>query len=229
MQILRRAALLGAGAAAVTGATVAPLAVEPLLAMRYEWVAINAEIAAEPAEDDADAANWDRKAAVESRILTAEPQTLLGALIQIEIWAGTMNDGGPADFVRIIADDIAEQVSTRIKGLAGTTEDAAFFDALAEYDRLAAISQDLERRAEVFRPGIPEAEEATKAYDAAYDEAMEAWAKAREIPITTQAGLCAKLQAMIRFMADLGEGELWEAEWNAIKADTQRITGEAST
>ena len=201
---------------------------DPLVAMRGEWFGALAEIAAEPAEDDADAANWDRKAAIESRILTAEPQTLLGALIQTEIWAGTMNDCGPADFVRIIADDIAEQVSARIKGLlAGTTEDAAFFDALAEYDRLAAISQGLERRAEVFRPGIPEAEEATKAHDASYDEAMEAWKKAREIPITTQAGLCAKLQAMIRFMADLGEGELWEAEWNAIKADTQRITWEA--
>ena len=106
-------------------------------------------------------------------------------------------------------------------------EDAALFDALAEYDRLAAISQDLEHRKEVFRPGIPEADEANKAYEAAYDEAMAVWEKTRKILATTQAGLFAKLQATIRFMTDLGQDELYEAEWQAIKADVQRIAGRA--
>jgi len=30
-------------------------------------------------------------------------------------------------------------------------------------------------------------------------------------------------------MADLQEDGLWEAEWTAVKADMQRITGEAAT
>ena len=53
-------------------------------------------------------------------------------------------------------------------------EDAAFFDALAEYDRLAAVSQNLERRKEVIRPGIPEAMEADKAYEATCRKASAA-------------------------------------------------------
>ena len=105
-------------------------------------------------------------------------------------------------------------------------EDAALFDAIAEYGRLTAISQELERRKEVFRPGIPEAKEADEAYEAAYDEAMKAWATARGMPATTRAGLFAKLQEVARFMDDIGEEELYEAEWQAIKADVQRIAGE---
>ena len=104
-------------------------------------------------------------------------------------------------------------------------EDAALFDALAEYDRLTAISQDLERRKEVFRPGIPEAKEADEAYEAAYDETSNAWTRARDIRATTQAGLFAKLQATVRFMTDLEVDELYETEWSVIKADVQRITG----
>ena len=107
-------------------------------------------------------------------------------------------------------------------------EDTALFDALAEYDRLAGIAQNLESRAEVFRPGIPEAEEATKAHEAAYDKASEAWTRARDIPVTTQAGLFTKLQAAIRFTDNLGEDELYEAEWDAIKSDVRRITGEGT-
>ena len=103
--------------------------------------------------------------------------------------------------------------------------DTALFDALAEYDRLLAISQELERRKEVFRPGIPEAEEANKAYEAAYDEASNAWTRARDAPASTQAGLFAKLQGMVRFMANLSIDELYETEWSVIKADVQRITG----
>ena len=105
--------------------------------------------------------------------------------------------------------------------------DAALFDALADYDRLAAISGGLERRKEVFRPGIPEAEEANKAYEAAYDEASNAWTRARDIPATTQAELFAKLQATVRFMTDLEVDELYETEWSVIKADVQRVAGES--
>ena len=104
-------------------------------------------------------------------------------------------------------------------------EDAAFFDALAEFDRLMVVSQNLERRKEVFRPGIPEAKEANEAFEAAYDKASEAWTRARDIPTATRAGLFAKLQAIVRFMDDLQEDEMWEAEWLAIKADLQRPTG----
>jgi len=107
------------------------------------------------------------------------------------------------------------------------TEDAAFFDALAEYDRLRTVSRGLERHKEIFRPGIPEAQEAETAYESAYDNAYEAWTRARNIPTTTQVGLFAKLQAIIRFMDDLQEDEMYETEWHAIKADMQRITGEA--
>ncbi len=96
-----------------------------------------------------------------------------------------------------------------------------------EYDRLAAIEQHLKGRAEVFRPGTPEALEASRVHDAANDKAVEAWATARDIPATTQAGVFAKLQATIRFMDDLEEGELYEAEWCAIKADVQRVAREA--
>jgi hypothetical protein len=108
------------------------------------------------------------------------------------------------------------------------TEDAALFDALAEYDRLAAISDNLERRKDVFRPGIPEAEEAQRAYEAAWDETLGAWEKAQKIPATTQAGLFARLQATDRFMTGLKEDELYDADWNIIKSDVQRIAAERS-
>ena len=121
-----------------------------------------------------------------------------------------------------------------LKRLAPTTtvaetppaEDAALVDALVEYDRLSAIEQELNRRTKIFRPGIPEAKETTKAHEAAYDEASNAWATARDTPATTQAGLFAKLQATVRFMTDLEVDELYDAEWRAIKADVQRLAGE---
>ncbi len=108
-------------------------------------------------------------------------------------------------------------------------EDAALFDALAEYDRLVAIEQALERRKDVFRPGIPEAEEADKAHTAACDEAMAAWERVRKIPATTQAGLLARLQATDRYVTDLGEETIFEEDWSVITADVQRITGEAGS
>ena len=51
---------------------------------------------------------------------------------------------------------------------------------------------------------------------------------ALDTPAATQAGLFAKLQGVVQFTADLEEDELYEAEWNTIKADVQRITGEAA-
>ncbi len=105
-------------------------------------------------------------------------------------------------------------------------EDAALFDALAEYDRLVGIEQTLEHRKDILRPDTPEAVEANKVHNAANDKAMEAWTTARDIPATTQAGLFAKLQSIVRFMAYLQEDDLWEGEWQAIKADVQRIAGD---
>ena len=68
------------------------------------------------------------------------------------------------------------------------TEDKALFDALAEYDRLIAVESDLKRRADAFRPGTPEANDASEAYTTACDEAMESWERVRKNPATTQAG-----------------------------------------
>ncbi len=107
--------------------------------------------------------------------------------------------------------------------------DTALFDAIAEYDRLAAIQQGLERRAGVFRPGIPEAEEATRAQEAAWDEVLAAWKAVQSIPATTQVGLFARLQATDRFMTHLQEDDLYDEDWRIIKADVQRIAGEAES
>ncbi len=107
------------------------------------------------------------------------------------------------------------------------TEDKALFDALADYDRLIAVESDLKRRADVFRPGVPEAKEATEAYTAACDKAMAAWERIRKIPATTQAGLLARLQATDRYMTDLGEETIFEEDWSVIMGDVQRIAGEA--
>lgn len=56
----------------------AGLQVDPLLVLRAERLCINAELATTPEGEDA--ALWPRLEDVESRILTAEPQTFLGAL-----------------------------------------------------------------------------------------------------------------------------------------------------
>ncbi len=107
------------------------------------------------------------------------------------------------------------------------TEDAALFDALADYDRLIAVESDLKRRADAFRPGFPEAKEADEAHTAACDESLAAWERVRKIPTTTQAGLLARLQATDRYMTDLGEETVFEEDWSVIKADVRRIAGEA--
>jgi hypothetical protein len=179
------------------------------------------------------------------RFIAAPARTINDLLLKMEAWAkfdcsdriGGGIPSGDLDKLAAYGDGPAAGVAALrdLERLARTTtvaetppaEDAALFDALAEYDRLAAIEQDLERRKEVFRPGIPEAEEAIKAYEAAYEKTMEAWAAARGIPATTQAGLFARLQATVQFMTDLEVDELYETEWCVIKADVQRIAGEA--
>ena len=105
------------------------------------------------------------------------------------------------------------------------TEDKALFDALADYDRLIAVESGLKRRADAFRPGTPEANDASEAYTTACDEAMESWERVRKIPATTQAGLLARLQATNRYMRDLGEETIYEEDWAIIVADVQRIAG----
>ncbi len=144
-------------------------------------------------------------------------------------WSGTPVTAYPRDLDHLpvvsALHDLERLVRTTMVAETPPAKDAALFDALAEYDRLVAISQGLERRQEVFRPDTPENKEATKAFEAAHDKAMAAWAAARDIPSTTRAGLFAKLQATIRFMTDLEQDELYEAEWQAIKADVQRVAG----
>ena len=105
------------------------------------------------------------------------------------------------------------------------TEDAALFDALAEYDRLIAVESGLKRRADAFRPEFPEAKEATEAHEAACRESMAAWERVRKIPAATPAGLLARIQATDRFMADLDEETIYEEDWSVIKDDAQRISG----
>ena len=310
-----------------------------MLVLRAERQGLTAELAATPEGEDA--ALWPRLEDVEKRILTAKPQTLLGALAQLEVLASMADEGVP-DFAEEIIAGMNKEIPARIEGLtAGLVEDpvlvlkrewearwqrfesetsesdevmeplndrmnetayeifqtpattlagvafklvlwahqhighdasgagwskppvesfpqdldhlpvvsalhdlermartttvaetppakdAALFDALAEYDRLVAISQGLEHRTKVFRPGIPEAKEADKAYETASDESMAAWERVRNTPATTEAGLIARLQATDRFMTELGETDLYDTDWRIIKADVQRITGEA--
>lgn len=94
---------------------------DPLLALRAERSSINAEIAATP--EDKDAALWPRLEDVEKRILTTEPRTLLGALVQIEVLADMAREGVPA-FAVEAAEQLNERIPARIEGLiTGATED----------------------------------------------------------------------------------------------------------
>ena len=222
---------------------------EPLLALERRWrEALKAwgEAKSEPKADELTKLVSD----AQEEMAVTPARTIAGVLVKLRLYADLNSrrsshsakgavvsiDQLPLDNLEL---DQAAVVGAMhdLERLAATTtvaetppaEDAALFDALAEYDRLTAISQDLERRKEVFRPGIPEADEANKAYEAAYDEAMAVWEKTRKILATTQAGLFAKLQATIRFMTDLGQDELYEAEWQAIKADVQRVAGRAGS
>jgi hypothetical protein len=224
---------------------------DPVLALKREWEArYKALDGQRDTGDDSDEARqpfYDRLREIEQRILRTWATTPAGIAVKLILWARlrcsadevsglSWNrksiEGEPFDLDRLpvmsALHDLERMACT--KTVAGTppAEDAALFDALAEYDRLAAIEQDLERRKEVFRPGIPEAEEAIKAYEAAYEKTMEAWAAARGIPATTQAGLFARLQATDRFMTGLKEDELYDADWNIIKSDVQRIAAERS-
>ena len=123
---------------------------------------------------------WD----IEDQAANIPARSFEGALVKLRM-AGTHcglegQDDNPDPYGRLTwqAWQGLERITTAApqdERLAGTTtavetppaEDAAFFGVLAEYDRLIAIEKDLEHRKDVFRPGIPEAEEATKAYEAA--------------------------------------------------------------
>ena len=79
-----------------------------------------------------------------------------------------------------------------------------------------------------MRSGTPEAADASEAFQTAYKKTMKAWATARDTPAATRAGLFAKLQGVVQFIADLEEDDLYEAEWQTIKTDVRRIAGEGS-
>ena len=106
--------------------------------------------------------------------------TIAGAAIKLKLWARDHGPGDSSDWWSIPLDEFPDKLDwlpvasalqdlerlARTPAVAGVppAEDAALFDALAEYDRLAAIGQGLERREDVFRPDTPEANEATEAY-----------------------------------------------------------------
>ncbi len=203
----------------------------------YDTAAAAAEDAGQRQQEASDAV-----VATENGMARVPARTVAGALLKLRVAGAEIagefrgRDGALDETLLGSVERLTLSALADLERLVGTTtvaepppaEDAALFDALAEYDRLVAISNNLEHRKDVFRPGISEAKEADAAYEAAYDEAMEAWTRARDIPATTQAGLFAKLQATVRFMDDLKEDDLYEAEWQAIKIDVRRIAGEDS-
>lgn len=223
----------------VTGTIKEPAIDEPLLVLEQRWR--EAVKAYEAAGIDTEEARLTEEIEAKHEILATPARSIAGVLVKLAIYASSQPraDTHPIDQLPLgdlDLDQAAVAGAMRdLKRMAHTTtvaetppeKDAALFDALTEYDRLVAISQDLERRKDVFRPGIPEAKKADEAYEAAYDQTTEAWTRARDIPATTQAGVIAKLQGAVRFMTDLGEDQLFEAEWLAIKADVLNLGGPA--
>ena len=193
--------------------------------------------------DDEHGEVCDKISDLQKRIIKTPVRTLDGLLTKARVaWHITALDGeldklrpklsnlaglDDAIFIWHVLQDAEHLARATTVAETPPAEDAALFDALAEYDRLVAIEQGLEHRTKVFRPGVPEAEEADKAYKAACDETMEAWTTARDIPAKTQAGLIARIRATERYMTDLEEASIYEEDWSVIKADVQRITGEA--
>ena len=230
------------------GTTKEPVIDDPLPALERRWrEALKALDEATP-KSSPDVSPGDMMkviADVQEEMVLTPARTTAGVLVKLRLYAdlnsrpaeptidrqplGKLLDDPESEFDQAVVvsamHDLERMTRTATVAETPPAQDAALFDALAEYDRLMAVEKDLEHRKDVFRPGIPEAEEATKAYEAACDDAMAAWERARKTPATTQAGLFAKLQAAIRFMADLGEEQLYEAEWCAIKDDVHRITG----
>lgn len=229
-----------------------PVIDEPLLALERRWREAmrvwreaTPESPPKPSPDDMDRAVND----AQEEMAATPARTIAGVLVKLHLYANlngrafrtNLDDvqgiGPVVSIDRLPLDNLEldeKAVVTAMRDLerlahtttvaeTPPTADTALFDALAEYDRLAAISEGLERRKDVFRPGIPEAKEATEAYETAWDEAMKAWDRARNTPATTQAGLFAKLQAMVQYGTYLGEANLYETDWSVIKADVQRI------
>ena len=177
-----------------------PVVDEPLLALERRWrAALKAWGVAKPEPKPDELTKLVSNAQEEMAVTPA--RTIAGVLVKLRLYADLNSrrsshsakgavvsiDQLPLDNLEL---DQAAVVGAMhdLERLAATTkvaetppaEDAALFDALAEYDRLTAISQDLERRKEVFRPGIPEAKEADEAFEAAYNETMVAWTRARD-------------------------------------------------
>ena len=99
MQITRRNALVGASAAAVTGLTVAPLAMkaahvkaalagEPLLAMEQEWLAQRDYIHNYPDDsDDALEPLYQREDAIEEKIMGTPANSFAGIAVKLRMAA----------------------------------------------------------------------------------------------------------------------------------------------
>lgn len=235
-----------AGEAAPIGAT--SVIEDPVLVLKREWEARYKaldEHRDDPNTDDSDEAVqpfYDRLHETEVQILRTQATTPAGIAIKLILWARLhcnadevsglswtrkSIEGDPHDLDRLPVLSALLDLESMSSGAVAPetpTQDAALFDAIAEYDRLVTIQQGLERRADVFRDGTPEGEEATKAQEATWDEVLAAWKVVQSIPATTQAGLFARLQATDRFMSHLQEDDLYDEDWCIIKADVQRIT-----
>ena len=195
-----------------------PVIDEPLLALERRWRA--AVKAHEEAGIDTEEERLTESLEAQKKILTTPARSVAGVLVKLHVYAGwdAKTDGPPIDEQSIGNFDFDTAAvwgaMFDLERLARTTpvakippaEDAALFDALAEYDRLAIISHDLEHQSDILRSGTPEAADASEAFQAAYKKTMKAWETARDTPVATQAGLFAKLRATVRFMYMLVHG-----------------------
>ena len=233
------------------GRNTPPTIEDRVLVLKREWDDRWQQYESAPDDDEITDPLHDRLRETEFLLHRTPATTIAGVAIKVELWTrshcpavetsgryveapddwwkaplGEFGDDLDCLPIASALQDLKRMTRTTMVAEAPSAEDAALFDALAEYDRLVAIEQDLEHRTTIFRPGIPEAREADTAYEAACDESMAAWERVRNTPATTQAGLIARLQATDRFMTDLGETDLYDTDWCIIKADVQRITGE---
>ncbi len=239
------------------GTAVAPASVtepeDPVLVLKREWEArYKALDEQRDTGDDSDEARqpfYDRLDETEVQVLRTQAATSAGIAVKLILWARlhctadevsglTWNhksiQGRPFDLGRQPVMSALLDLERMSQGVVPSTIkepviDEALFDALAEYNRLAVISHDLEHRSDILRLGTPEAADASEAFQTAYKKTMKAWETARDTPAATQAGLFAKLQGMVQFVDELSIDELYEAEWNTIKADVRRIAGEGQS
>ncbi len=170
------------------------VASDPLLALRAERASISAEIAATP--EDKDAALWPRLEDVERRILTTEPQTLLGALAQIEVLVSMAHEGVPT-FAVEAAKQLDEQIPARIEGLiAGAGEDPVL-----------ALKREWDVRRERLHN---EPDETDAVRDPLVKAATEIEFAIHRTPATTLEGVALKLRLWTRIMTpELGSRVDW--------------------